>query len=265
MTNPATPTLEERLDSLRAALEANDIAGALAILQNLHPSDQAELLDELEAADQVTILPALDPGNSADILEEMDEDKAAELVAALPTDTVISIVDEMEPDEAADLLGDLKPDQARAVLAGVEDPEEIRPLLLHPDDSAGGLMTSEFLALRRRTTVAEAIQAIRDWQPKTDTLSDLYVIDREDRLCGVVNLRELIAAPPESQMADIMAPDVISVRLGTDQEAVAQIMSRYSLLTLPVVDTNNVLVGIITIDDVVDVLEDEATEDIQRL
>jgi magnesium transporter len=265
MTNPATPTLEERLDSLRAALEANDIAGALAILQNLHPSDQAELLDELEAADQVTILPALDPGNSADILEEMDEDKAAELVAALPTDTVISIVDEMEPDEAADLLGDLKPDQARAVLAGVEDPEELRPLLLHPDDSAGGLMTSEFLALRRRTSVAEAIQAIRDWQPKTDTLSDLYVIDREGRLCAVVNLRELIAAPPEAQMVDIMDPDVISVRLGTDQEAVAQIMSRYSLLTLPVVDTNNVLVGIITIDDVVDVLEDEATEDIQRL
>lgn len=257
--------LDEQLRQLRAALEKNNLTEALAVLAALQPPDQAELLDELEEAEQVILLPGLQPEDSADILEEMDEDRAAELVAALPTDAVIRIVDAMEPDEVADLLGDMEPAQAQAVLAGLEDPDEIRPLLLHADDSAGGLMTSEFLALRRRTTVADAIQAVRDWQPKTDTLSDLFVIDPEEHLCGVISLRQLIIADPGTHIVDAMDPEPVSVTVGTDQETCAQLMSRYSLLALPVVDTNNRLVGIITIDDVVDVLEDEATEDIQRM
>lgn len=257
--------LDTRLQELRAALEKNDLAGALAILQMLQPPDQADLLDELEPADQITLLPALQPAESADILEEMDDDRAAELVAGLPTAAVVRIIDEMEPDEAADLLGDLEPAQARQVLAKLEDAKELRPLLLHADDSAGGLMTPEFLALRRRTSSADALDAIRAWQPKSDTLSDLFVIDGDGRLCGVVSMRQLIIATPEALMIDIMDPDPVWVSVGTDQEACAQLMSRYSLLVLPVVNTAHELVGVITIDDVVDVLEAEATEDIQRL
>ncbi len=177
---------------------------------------------------------------------------------------IIRIVDEMEPDEAADLLGDINPEQAQVVLAGLEDPDEVRPLLLHPDDSAGGLMTSEFLALRRRMTALEAIQAIRAWRPDAETIYYLFVVDRHGRLCGVVSLRHLVVADPGTPIAEIMEPEVISVPAGTDQEECARLMTRYDLLALPVVDTDGTLLGVITVDDVMDVLEEEATEDIQR-
>ncbi len=257
--------LDDVLARLRTALEQDDLAGATAIIEALRPADQAELFSELDDEDQATLLPQLNPADSADILEEMDEEEAAELVATLPTEAVIRIVDEMEPDEAADLLGDLHPDQAQAVLAGLEDPDEIRPLLLHPDDSAGGLMTSEFLALRRRMTAADAIQAIREWQPEAETPYYLFVVDGQRRLCGVVSLRQLIVADPGTPLEQIMDPEVIHVQVGADQEECARLMARYDLLALPVVDANRVLLGVVTIDDVVDVLEDEATEDIQRL
>src|SRR5690606_37910321 len=142
---------------------------------------------------------------------------------------------------------------------------EVRPLLLHPDDSAGGLMTSEFLALRRRMTAGEAINAIRTWKPDAETIYYLFVVDAEGRLTGVVNLRQLVMADPDVHLMDIMDPEVISVPAGTDQEECARLMSRYDLLALPVANGGYRLIGVITIDDVVDVLEEEATEDIQRL
>jgi magnesium transporter len=258
-------TLDNVLAQLRAKLERDDLAGAAAIIEALRPPDKADLFTELDDKAQVALLPELKPADSADILAEMDDEEAAELVAALSTDVLIRIVDEMEPDEAADLLGDIPPKQAQAVLAGLEDPDEIRPLLLHPDDSAGGLMTSEFLALRRRMTAAEAIQAIHTWKPDANSIYYLFVVDRHGRLCGVVSLRRLIVADPDTPIAEIMDLDVISVQVGTDQEECARLMSRYDLLALPVVNADGVLLGVITIDDVVDVLEEEATEDFHRL
>jgi magnesium transporter len=260
-----TSALNNILAQLRARLERDDLAGAAAIIEALRPPDKADLFTELDDKAQVALLPELNPADSADILAELDGEEAAELVATLPTDVLIRIVDEMEPDEAADLLGDIPPKQAQAVLAGLEDPDEVRPLLLHPDDSAGGLMTSEFLALRRRMTADEAIQAIHRWKPDANSIYYLFVVDRHGRLCGVVNLRRLIVADPDTPIAEIMDADVISVQVGTDQEECARLMSRYDLLALPVVNTDGVLLGVITIDDVVDVLEEEATEDFHRL
>ncbi|MCB8985459.1 MAG: magnesium transporter [Ardenticatenaceae bacterium] len=257
--------LEEILAQVRHSLEMQDISAAVAIIEQFYPPDQAELISELPDLAQQRLLPEMKPDDVADILAEMDETEAAELVAALPTSAAIRIVDEMEPDEAVDVLGSMEPEQAQAVLAGMEDAEEIRPLLLHPDDTAGGLMTSEFLALRRRMTRDDAIAALHDWQPDDDDLNYLFVVDGYGRLCGAVSLRHLILADPDTALANIMDPEVIFVPLGTDQEECARLMSRYDLLALPVVDEEGLLVGVITIDDVVDVLEDEATEDIQRL
>jgi magnesium transporter len=257
--------LDSVLASLRAALEHDDLAEAAAIIAGLRPPDRADLFAELDDQAQATLLPELRPADSADILEKLDDEAAAELVAVLPTADVIRIVDQMEPDKAADLLGDIHPQQAEVVLAGMEDPEEVRPLLLHPDDSAGGLMTSEFLALRRRMTAGEAIRAIHDWQPEVEQIYDLFVIDGMGRLCGSVSLRQLIVAEPDSRLHEIMDSEVISVPAGTDQEECARIMAHYDLLTLPVVDDSDRLQGVVTVDDVVDVLVDEATEDIQRL
>jgi magnesium transporter len=126
-------------------------------------------------------------------------------------------------------------------------------------------MTSEFLALRRRMTAAEAIQAVRAWKPEVETVYYLFVVDRYGNLCGVVNLRQLIVADPATPLAEIMDPDVISVPVGTDQEECARLMARYDLLALPVVNGDDRLLGVITVDDLVDVLEEETTEDIQRL
>ncbi len=257
--------LDDILARVREALARSDLQAAADMLESLRPADQADVFSELDEEEQIALLPRLNPEDSADILEKMDELEAAELASELPDEALIPIVDEMEPDEAADLLGDIQEERVHAVLAGLEDPEEIHPLLLHPDDSAGGLMTSEFLALRRRMTAAEAIEAIRAWKPEAETIYYLFVVDAHGRLSGVVNLRQLIIADPDTLIADIMDPDVIYVTEGVDQEECARLMSRYDLLALPVVDAEKRLVGVVTIDDVVDVLVEEATEDIQRL
>lgn len=265
MFNLEVENLDEILDKIETALDQKDLETATVLLQALRVPEQAEVLNELDEEDTLALLPHLHPADSADILEELDDEYVAELMAELPTETVVRIVDEMDPDEAADLLGDLEPEQARAVLNALEDPDEIRPLLLHRDESAGGLMTSDFLALRRRMTAAEALQAIREWNPESETIYYLYVIDASRLLCGVVSLRQLVVADPKTPLIDIMETEVISVVAGTDQEEVARLMSRYDLLAIPVVDEDNHLMGVITIDDVVDVLEEEASEDIQRM
>lgn len=265
MFNLEVENLDEILDKIETALDQKDLETATVLLQALRVPEQAEVLNELDEEDTLALLPHLHPADSADILEELDDEYVAELMAELPTETVVRIVDEMDPDEAADLLGDLEPEQARAVLNALEDPDEIRPLLLHRDESAGGLMTSDFLALRRRMTAAEALQAIREWNPESETIYYLYVIDASRLLCGVVSLRQLVVADPKTPLIDIMETEVISVVAGTDQEEVARLMSRYDLLAIPVVDEDNHLMGVITIDDVVDVLEEEASEDLSLI
>ena len=256
--------LEKILEEVRSALEQNDIKRAAEIIESYRPADQAEIFSDLDEEEQRLLLTHLSPEDSADIFEELDDEQALELAREIPDEDLIPIMDEMEPDEAADLLGDMRPERARKLLEELEDPEEIRPLLLHPDETAGGLMTSEFLALRRRMTAAEAIEAIRQWQPEAETIYYLFVVDRYGRLVGVVNLRQLIVAPPNAIIQDIMDEDVIYVTADVDQEGVARLMARYDLLALPVVDENKILLGVITFDDLVDVLEEEATGDLQR-
>jgi magnesium transporter len=257
--------LDAVIDQIRHALEHDNLTSAVSIIESLRPPDQAEVFAGLDDADQIALLPELTPDDSADILERLDDEEVAELATTLTTDALIRIMDEMEPDEAADLLGDMPQERAQLVLSGLQDPEEIHPLLLHPDDSAGGLMTSEFLALRRRMTAADAINAIRAWKPDAEMIYYLFVIDAEGQLSGTLSLRELILADPAATLASIMDPEVVSVTVGVDQEECARIMTHYDLVALPVVDPDNRLLGVVTIDDVVDVLVDEATEDIQRM
>lgn len=260
----AFPDTQTILSQVQQALEHDDLNRAIQILQSLKSADQAEVFEDLDDEDQVSLLPNLATEDSADILEYIEDEEAARLIADLPTATVVRIINEMEPDEAADLLGDIPPEQAQAILEQLDNPEEVRPLLLHPDESAGGLMTSEFLALRRRMRVKDAIAAVQAWDQDRDNLYSLYVVDGFDKLSGVVSLRQLIAANPEALLSDIMDPEVVSVRAGVDQEQCAELMARYDLIALPVVDESNTLLGVITIDDVLDVLVEEATEDIQK-
>ncbi len=257
--------LEDVLAQLRAALEENNLYKASSIIETLRPADQADVFSDLDEDQQATLLPELNPADAADILEELYDKDVIEIVESLPLETLVGIVGEMAPDEAADLLDDLEPDQAEAVLAHLEDAHEIEPLIDYPDDSAGGLMTSSYIAIQRRMTAGEAIATIRAWQPDEETIYYLFVTDRLKRLVGVLNLRQLIVANPDIPISQIMDRDVIYVTADTDQEECADLMQRYDLLALPVVSENKVLLGVITVEDLVDVLQDEASEDIQRL
>ena len=261
----AIQDIDRILELVQHALEENHLDEALRYIQAMRSQDQADLIEELDDDEQALILQNLAPEESADILEEMEDEEAAEVADVLPVDKLADIIDEMEPDEAADLLGDIAPDVARALLSRLEDPGEIRPLLIHPDDSAGGLMTSEFLVLRENMTCAAALQAIRQWDPEQEDIAYFFVVDEDRHLLGVVSLLKLVSCTPATPVREIMDPDVISIRAGADQEEAARLMSRYDLLALPVVNANGQIVGVITVDDVIDVLEEEATEDIQRL
>lgn len=203
--------LEDVLKKLQASLEQKELDEAIRLIESLRSADQAELFAELDDEDQTDLLPRLDPSDSADIMENLDDQDRADLASTLSSETVARIMDEMEPDEAADLLGDLSPQQARDVLSQLEDPEEVRPLLFHHDDSAGGLMTSEFLALRPRMKASEAIEALRLWSPQAEAIYYLFVVDQDKKLCGVVSLRNLITALPETPISEIMNPDRKSV------------------------------------------------------
>ena len=256
--------LENILDKVRDSLERDDLNGAVAAIEALRPPDQADLFQELDDQHQTVLLPRLDPEDSADILEELEDEEAARIVATLPREMVVRILNQMEPDEAADVLGEMTPADAQSLVDDLDDPAEVRPLLLHPEDTAGGLMTSEFLALGRRMTVAEALPALRNWKPDADDIHEVYVVDRFGRLAGMIGMRRLLGMEPSTVLIDVVEPDVVSVPLAADQEECARLMSRYDLASLPVVDDSGVLVGVITIDDVIDVLEEETTEDFQR-
>ncbi len=253
------------LSQVRAALAAGDWNRAVALIESLRPPDQADLFGELPPEEQDALLPRLDVEDSADILEELEDSEAAELAARLDTETLAQILDEMEPDEAADLLGDIPPAQAIQALSAMEEADEVEPLLAHPDETAGGLMTPPLVTLRQEMTAEEAIAHLRALAPDSETVYYLFVVDDENRLVGVVSLRQLIVAPPATRIREIMDPEVIHIHAGADQEEAARLMSRYNLLALPVVDDENHLLGLITHDDLVGVLEDEATEDIYRL
>ena len=260
-----TKEIDVVLEEIREALTHQDWERAAKLLESLRPPDQADLFEELSPETQDQLLPRLNPEDSADILEELVDEDAAEVAARLNPEELARILSKMESDEAADLLGDIAPDQAAEALLTTDDAEEIRPLLKHEDSTAGGLMTSIDVLLHRDITAAEAIAHLRTVSPDSETLYYLYVVDNDMRLVGGVSLRQLVLALPDTRISDLMDPEVIHTDAATDKEDVARMMTRYDLISMPVVDDTGHLLGVITHDDLVDVLEAEATEDIYRL
>jgi len=260
-----TTDIDTLLEQLREALISDDWSSVVDLVEALRPPDQAELFSELSEELQDELLERLNPEDSADIMEELDDEDAAELAQRMDSDGLARILNKMEPDEAADLLGDMTTAQADQALSAIEDTTEILPLLEYHDDSAGGLMTSADVILPQELTAREALDHLRTVAPDAETVYYLFVVDDDMRLVGVVSLRELVLCPPEEPIQTVMDRDAITILAEADQEEAARLMARYDLLALPVVDAQNHLLGIITHDDLVDVLEVEATEDIYRL
>lgn len=235
-------------------------------LENLHPSDLADLVEDLNDQQKQEFFALLSDEEAATIIQEMEEFDQVTLFRLLTKKRASAILKEMASDDAVDLLGELSSEETRELLALIdEEAEEIRGLLQYPEDSAGGIMTKEFISLPGTLPVEEAIARLREIAPKAETIYYIYVVDYRNRLIGVLSLRELFAAQDGTLIAKIIRKNIIKVDATTDQEEVARLVSRYDLLAVPVVDEEGYLLGIITIDDILDVVEEEATEDIYRL
>lgn len=266
-----TDLLDDFVDDIRRvvadAIARGDLRTVSAVLDALHAPDRVDVFEELGIEDQRRIIEGIADADAADIMEELSDADAAEIAEGLTVKQLAAILDEMESDEAADVLLDLEPDRADELLLAMDDAAEaeVRTLLDYPDETAGGRMTRDFVALRVDRTVDESIEHLRRLSSNSETTYYLYVQDDDDRLVGIVSLRQLIISGGGTLVGDLMSEDVILVEAGADQETAARLMARYDLLALPVVDAERKLIGVITHDDLVDVLEEEATEDMYRL
>ncbi|HAJ05562.1 MAG TPA: magnesium transporter [Chloroflexi bacterium] len=257
--------LESTLNNIQNALDNSDIDLAQQLLNTLHPADQADAISDRTLQEQSKMLPHLTADNAAAVLEHLDEDEAANIASELPLDILANLLDKMEPDEAADILLDLYEDKASQVLKQMSSSEIILPLLKHRDDTAGGRMTTQIPTLYPEMTTSHCITYLRKSKPDKEHHYYLYVIDQNNTLLGILGLRELITNPPNTQIKDIMNNDFISASVDDDQEKCARLISHYNLMSLPIVNDQTQLLGVITYDDIVEVIEDEATEDIYAL
>ena len=263
-------TKTEALDRIREALELGDLAELerLAALAPVH--ELLEGWDALPGEHQYVLLTVLPPAKAAEILAQLEPEAQLAFLETLPRFQVRGILAELDPDDLTDLLQAAREEKPElfAELIELLDPEtraQVHRLLAYEEDEAGGLMTPEYVAVRAGMTVEEVLAFLRRAAPDAETIYYIYVVDDAGRLIGVLSLRDLIVADPATRVKEIMNENVVFVTTGTDQEEVARLMADYDFTVLPVVDEDQRLVGIVTIDDVIDVLEEEATEDIYRL
>ncbi|MCB9615908.1 MAG: magnesium transporter [Sandaracinus sp.] len=240
--------------------------------REFHPEDVAELLDDLPEKDVAELLKALPTEMAADFLERLPVEKQHDIVELLEDRDAVELLTEMDPDDRADFIEELEDHEQKALLEklGEADPElveETQELLRYDPYTAGGLMTTEYVGLAPETKVWEAIEEVRRHarEGEAETVYYIYVVGYGDKLLGVVSLRDLILSEASQAIADIMTEKVVKVESTTEQEEVARVIARYDLPVIPVVDEHEVLLGVVTVDDVVDVVIEEATEDAQRM
>ena len=236
-------------------------------IEDMPADDGAQVLQDMPTAAAADVVEYLDPETAGRILQRMDAVRAAAIVRDMENVEASTVLEHMPPDDRVDILNHIRgPAHDRIVdVMEPDDAAEVRTLEQYPPDTAGGIMTTEVTALYEYITVENAIALLRRLNEELEQMFYVYVIDRRRHLVGVLSMRDLILAKPEAPLRDIMIKNVRSVPAATDQEAVAQLMRKYGYLAIPVVDDQNKLVGLITLDDVIDVLEEETTEDVQRM
>lgn len=262
---------EELVELVRSQLEAllqqQNFQGAKALLVPVQPADIAQAIEGLPKAMQAIAFRLLSKQEAIEVYEYLDSSIQQSLIAELMQQEVLEIVDKMSPDDRARLFDELPAVVVQRLLQQLSPAErEATALILgYKEGTAGRIMTTEYLSVKEDLTVNQAIERVRVLASATEIIYYLYVTDRERRLTGTLSFRDLVIAQPEQRLGEIMTHDVVFVHTDTDQEEVAQIIQRYDLVAVPVVDTEQRLVGIVTVDDVLDVLEQETTEDIYKL
>jgi magnesium transporter len=266
----ATAETPELLAALRGYLEADDAGGLAVALAELRPQQLLEFWYDLEPEERDRILAALPAESAAELISNLSQEEQPEALQALSLPQVAEVLEELSPDDLADTLQALEthdPEQARDVKE-LLDPETLAvasALADYDEEEAGGIMTPEFISVRASMTAEQVLAFLRRASPDAETIYYLYVVDAQGKLLGVLSLRQLIVAQPGTRVSEMMDADAVFIRTDTDQEEVARIMADYDFTVMPVVDEEDRLVGIVTIDDVLDVVTDEATEDIHRM
>ncbi|NWF76937.1 MAG: magnesium transporter [Nitrospirae bacterium] len=224
------------------------------MLAELHPADIAEIISQVSHKEGATFFKGLDIETAAEALSELQPDVQVDIISDMETDKAADIIEEMPPDEAADILSDLPADKAKEILEHIEkeDAEDIQELLSHEEDTAGGLMTNEYIAYTPDTTVRKAIDNFKKDAEEVETVYYIYIIDDEEKLCGVVSLRDLLLARLDDKLSEIMETKLKTVTPDVDEGEVAAIISKYNLVAIPVIDNEGHLLGIVTVDDIMD-------------
>ncbi|MEE9299410.1 MAG: magnesium transporter [Acidimicrobiia bacterium] len=249
---------EEYLDAHEAEWNA---------LVEADPHDAADILEAIDEQAAADLISHLEPARAADLLEEMNNEAAADVLEEIPPPEAAAMVVELPPDEAADIVGKLEPDARTDIFEALDDDavDEILEVLRFPADSAGGLMSMEPASLPSGMTAGEAIEALRRLHEHVDDLHYVYVVDAAERLIGVISFRELVFSRPGTGLDEVMVPAPVAVRPETDREDVAELVQRYGFVAMPVVDHRGHLLGVVTVDDVLEAVQHEATEDIAAM
>jgi len=257
----------ELLAEVQALIREREEEGVRGLAERIGPPEWADLVPQLEPGEVAVLLQWLPDEEIPALLEELPPVEAARILRTLAEPEAAALLEEMDPDDAADVLENLPSPAMDQILVRMraEDAAEIRGLAAYPPDSAGGIMTPAFVAVAADATSDQAISAIRRLVDEAETVNYIYVVDAERHLLGVLSLYRLLLSPGETPVSELMAPTTVRVRASADQEAAARLLTDRNLLAIPVVDDDDHLLGIITEDDVADVLEAEATEDIERL
>ncbi len=259
--------LKEIVDDFSFLIEERDTAKLSNILVDMYPADIADVLRHLGEEQREYLFSLIDSKVASDVVVELDDSAREELLEDLDEERISELVDEMDSDDATDVVSELDNAMAERILEHIDeqDSREVKELLLHDEDTAGGIMALEYVSVNQKSTVDEAISEIRRKSEEVSQVYNVYVVDDHGMLVGVLPLKKLIVSSNRTKIQQLMISEVISVHTEMDQEEVANIVRRYNLISVPVVDSSGRLVGRITVDDVVDVVHEEAKEDIQRM
>ncbi len=272
-----TPPEDIPQDRPVAALLAPDIVALLddtptavgAETEELHAADLADVAELLPRDKVPALLAALAPQRAADVLEYLDEELRAEVLEAMSARQAAALVTEMTPDDRADTLEEIEEERAEEILAAIpaEARRETEKLLAYDPDTAGGLMTTEFVSVPASMTVEDALAAVRSIarSGRREAMYQIYVTDERGALAGVLSLRELLAAPEGARVGDVAWTEVVTVHAQADREEISRVVSNYDLVAVPVVDDGRRVLGVVTVDDVIDAIQEEQTEDVQKL
>jgi len=257
----------KHLGQLKDWIRLNREFDIIDLFSELHPADIADLIDNLEEQEKIQLFSLLDVEKASDVIPELSDISREQILEDISDKKLTEIIDEMDSDDAADVIAELSEDQARTVLDGIEPDESrgLKNLLKYEEDTAGGIMQSELVSVHSNATINNALSAVVQASDEIENVYNVFVVNRDEKFVGAIPLQRLITSKRNSPVIEAIDKAIPSVNVDVDQEEVARMFEKYDLVDLPVVDSNNKLLGRITVDDIVDVMEEETSEDIYRI